>query len=153
MTHIHDNNLNKISECNLIHDIINPPKRTKNLNSHYSPNLHECMNNRRGKVKFKNFWILLDSGCSYTIVMWRLVEKLHLEKYAVMQWHTKAGNITTIIKVKVDFTLPALSATNVVTWKSHVDASAKGRYDMILGRYLLTQLRFLSHPTRSSHYH
>ena len=40
----------------------------------------------------------------------------------------------------MDFTLPTLSATNVVTWKCHVYESAKGRYDMILGRDILTSL-------------
>ena len=40
------------------------------------------------------------------IVMGRLVEKLHLEKYAMKKWHTQAGNIATNLKVKVDFTLP-----------------------------------------------
>ena len=55
-----------------------------------------------------------------------------------MQWHKQAGNITTNLKVEVDFTLPALSATNVVTWKYHVHESAKGRYYMILERDLLT---------------
>ena len=38
--------------------------------------------------------------------MGRLVEKLHPEKYAVMQWHMQAKNFTTNLKVKVDFTLP-----------------------------------------------
>ena len=57
-----------------------------------------------------------------------------------MQWNTKAGNITTNIKVKVDFTLPALSATDVVTWNFHVDESAKCRCGMILGRVILTEL-------------
>ena len=65
--------------------------------------------------------------------MRRLVEKLRLEKGAVMQWHTQAGNITTNIKVKLYFTLPTLSATNVLTWNCHVDDSAKGGYDMTLG--------------------
>ena len=53
---------------------------------------------------------------------------MHPEKDDLMQWHTLAGNITTNIKVKVDFTLPSLSATNAVTWKYHVDDSAKGRH-------------------------
>ena len=55
-----------------------------------------------------------------------------------MQWHTQSGNVTTYLKVKVDFTLPELSATNEVTCKWHLDYSAKGRYDIILGRYILT---------------
>ena len=50
------------------------------------------------------------------------------------------GKITTNIEVIVDFTLPALNATNTVTWKYHVYDSNKGRWDMILGKYLLTEL-------------
>ena len=56
----------------------------------------------------------------------------------MIQWHTQAGNINIIIKVGVDSTLLALSAANVVTRKWHVDEYAKGRYGIILGRYLLT---------------
>ena len=48
----------------------------------------------------------------------------------------QAGNITTNHNVKVDFTLLALSAPNVVMWKCNVDESAKGRQNMISGRYL-----------------
>ena len=58
-----------------------------------------------------------------------------------MQWHTQAGNIATNLKVEVYFNLPVLSAANHVTWKCHVDDSAKGRYDMILGRDILIELR------------
>ena len=47
MTHIHDKEVNKIAECNLIHDIINPSKNAKNVNSHYSPILHGCMNTKK----------------------------------------------------------------------------------------------------------
>ena len=57
-----------------------------------------------------------------------------------MQCHTQAGSITTNIKVKIEFTLPEISATEIVTWNCHVDESAKGGYDMILGRYLLRVL-------------
>ena len=65
MTRTHDEEVNIISECNLLHDIINPLKRAKNLNSNYSPILHGCMNTRKGKEEFKNFCILLGSGCSF----------------------------------------------------------------------------------------
>ena len=98
------------------------------------------MNNRHGRAKFKNFRNILDSGCISTNAMGRLVEKLHPEIFSMNHWHTQAGNITTNHKVKVDFTLPTLSATNDVMWKCHVDESTKGRYDMMLGRYLLTEL-------------
>ena len=111
MIHIHKKEVNKTSEYNLIHDIINNPKHAKNLNSHYYPIIHVCMNNRRGEAKFKNFQILLDSGFRYTILMGRIAVIICLEKYAVTQWHTQAGNITNNIKVKVDFALIELSAT------------------------------------------
>ena len=72
--------------------------------------------------------------------MGRLIKKLCPENDAPVQWNTQAGNITTDLKVKKYFTLPALSATNVVTWNFHVDEYAKVRYDMILGKYLITEL-------------
>ena len=55
MTRIQKNKVKNIAECNLQHDIINPTKRAKKLNRHYSPILHGCMNTRKGKAKFKNF--------------------------------------------------------------------------------------------------
>ena len=55
-------------------------------------------------------------------------------------WETQAGKFTTSKKVNVDFCIPKFSATNIVTWKCHVDDSTNGRYDMILGRDLLTAL-------------
>ena len=75
MTRIHNNEAKNIVECNLLHDIINHPKHAKNLNTHYSPILHGCMNTRKGKSQFENFRILLDSGCSSTILIENIVKK------------------------------------------------------------------------------
>ena len=72
--------------------------------------------------------------------MGMLVETFCLEKNALRQWHTQAENVTTNLKFKVDFTLPALSATNIVTWKCFVDYSTKGIYDMILGQDVFIEL-------------
>ena len=55
-------------------------------------------------------------------------------------WETQAGKFTTSKKADIDFFLPEFSATKIVTWKSHVDESTNGKYDMILGRDLLTAL-------------
>ena len=41
-----------------------------------------------------------------------LAQKLCPEKDDVMQWQAQARNITSNVKVNVDFTLPALSTTN-----------------------------------------
>ena len=72
--------------------------------------------------------------------MGRLVKKIYPKKNTVMQWHTKAGNITTNLKVELEFTWPAISAKNDVTRKCHVYESDKGSYNTILGRDLLTKL-------------
>ena len=61
MTRIHNNEVNNIAERNLLHDIINTPRRAKKLNSHYSPILHGFMNTRKDKAGFKRFFVLLDS--------------------------------------------------------------------------------------------
>ena len=71
---IHNYKVSNIAECNSIHDILNPSKLTKNINIHYPPILHECMNNCRVKVKFQNFQIIWGSGCSYTSVRIRLIK-------------------------------------------------------------------------------
>ena len=137
--HIYEKEVNKIVECNLLHGMINTSKRTKHINIHYSHILHGYMNTKKGIARLNSFQILLDGGCSSTIVMGRLVKKLNLDKNAVIQWHTQAGNITTNLEVKIYFTSPALIATNILTWKCHVDDSTKGRYDMILRQDLLME--------------
>ena len=85
MTRIHNKELNKLSEYDLLHDMINPPKLAKNLDIHYSTILHVCMKTIKVKVKFKNFRILLGSGCSSAILMVSLVKTVHPEKYDVIQ--------------------------------------------------------------------
>ena len=55
-----------------------------------------------------------------------------------MQRQTKAGKITTNLKVIIYFNLPELSATKIVMWNCHVNDFADGRYDMILDGNLLT---------------
>ena len=96
------------------------------------------MNTREDRAKLKKLLIILESEFCPTILMGRLVGKIHPETDSVMQWYMQAGNITTTIKFKVYFTLPALSATHVVTCKCHVDDFAKGIYNMILGQDILT---------------
>ena len=83
MIHIHDKEVNKISEFNLIHDMINPPKCAKILNIYYHPIIHIFMNTRKGRAKFKNFQTILDSGCSSIILTVRIVENLVLKN---MMW-------------------------------------------------------------------
>ena len=52
---MNDIEVKNIAEFNLLHDIINHPKRAKNINIHYSPIMYGFMNTRKGRAKFKNF--------------------------------------------------------------------------------------------------
>ena len=52
----------------------------------------------------------------------------------------QAGNITTNSNVRMEFNLPELIAKKTMTINCHVNDSAKGIYDIILGRDLLTEL-------------
>ena len=67
-------------------------------------------------------------------------KKLIPKEENVIKWHRQAVSIATNIRVKIDSTLPELIATKIVTWNYHVYDSSKGRYDIILGRYILTDL-------------
>ena len=51
MKSIHDNDVNDISEYNLIYDTLNHNKHNKNMNSNHSHIIHRCMNTHRGKAK------------------------------------------------------------------------------------------------------
>ena len=133
MTLIHDKNVNKIAEWNLLHDIIYPTKRANILNRYYSPIINLCMHTQKGRAKFHNFLILLDSGYSSTIDMGRLIKNFILREDVVMQWHTQAGSINTNLKVNIYLNLPETSATAIMTWNFHVDDLGKDRYYMILG--------------------
>ena len=57
-----------------------------------------------------------------------------------MQCHLQAVNLTTNMKVKIYFTSPAFIATKTVTWEYHMGGLDKGILNMVLGRYLLTEL-------------
>ena len=41
------------------------------------------MNTRKGKMKFKNFRIIFDSGCGPTVVIGRLIKNLTPKQYAM----------------------------------------------------------------------
>ena len=54
MNFIHDNEVNKIDEFNLLNYILNPYKHTKDINIHYYTILHGCINTNKGISKFNN---------------------------------------------------------------------------------------------------
>ena len=128
-------------ECNVISNLLNTMKREKSKNSNHSPKIQGCINTRSGTSKFGLFWILLGSGSSSTIVIGKLTSKIKGKNSSeTTTWETQAGKSTTSKKTNIDFCLPEFSATKILSWKFHVDNKNKSRYDMILGRDLLTAL-------------
>ena len=87
ITCIHEKELNKIAEFNLLHDILNPSKLSKNSYIYDSLILHGCTNTQKGRAKFKNFRIILYSECSYMILMIRMIIKIIPKSEDFMQWH------------------------------------------------------------------
>ena len=55
MNCIHNNEVNNIDECNLLHAILNTSIRTKNISIYDYLFLHICMNTCRGRENFKDF--------------------------------------------------------------------------------------------------
>ena len=53
---------------------------------------------------------------------------------------TQSGHFTKNSMVKIELSLPVLCVTKIVTWKCIVGDSTTGRYDMIIGRDILTKL-------------
>ena len=98
------------------------------------------MNTHSGREKFRNFQIILNIGRSSTILMDNLTSKLKQKETTMNRWETQSRKFTTSTKANIYFCLPSLNATKIVTWKYHVDDPTKVRYDMILGRDLLTAL-------------
>ena len=58
--------------------------------------------------------------------------------------HTQAGNTTNNLKVKINFTLPELTAKTIMTWNFYLNYYTKGRYDNILRRDILTAICYKS---------
>jgi hypothetical protein len=87
--------------------------------------------------------VLFDTGCSSTLIHYKLVNKLKKTKAPPTNWSTKAGNFKTNQKVKVKFMLPAFQENRDIEWTCYVDESDDNlsRYDMIIGRDLVQELK------------
>ena len=74
------------------------------------------------------------------IVMVRLIKAYSLRRLCGCSGTHKQVVLTTNITVKIDFILPELNVKTIMAWNFHVEDSAKVRYDMILGLYIITTL-------------
>ena len=100
---------------------------------------------RKGGRKAKDLQrirVLLDSGCSGTLVNRSFVKKLAKTTTSKSNWTTKAGSFSTNRKVTCAFTMPEFDQGKDITWDMYVDESdyRLNSYDMIIGRDLLHEL-------------
>ena len=76
------------------------------------------MNVCLGIPGYRIFRILLDSGCSSVVVNGQMTQTLR-NKYTPAtstEWSTQGGNFTAILMANIEFSLPDLSATKIMTW-------------------------------------
>ena len=88
-------------DCNVISNPLGSTKCTKIKMSHYSLILQGCMNTCSGRVKFRDFIILLDSGRSSTIVMGKLKAKFKQKETTITLGESQAGKFFTSNKMNV----------------------------------------------------
>ena len=83
--------------------------------------------------------VLLDSGCSATIINSKFTEKLRVKRNDNTKWSTQAGNFETSKLCKIQFTLPEFHQTKIVEWNAHVNETTNpnSHYDIIIGRDLM----------------
>ena len=92
------------------------------------------------KVKVNGLFVLLDRGCSDSIIKYNFVKHLkHKFKKNSIEYEVAGGDFNTTKEVKVRFTLPDFLESKIVTHKFLVDDSTDDGigYDAIIGRYLL----------------
>jgi hypothetical protein len=103
------------------------------------------LESRKGSQKsrdLKRMRVLLDSGCSATLINHSLIGKLKTTKVKETKWTTKSGSFKTDKKCKVTFTLPAFHEHRKINWNCYVDNSDPGtcNYDLIIGRDLMHEI-------------
>jgi hypothetical protein len=98
-----------------------------------------------GEIHAKTPKVLIDTGCSKSIINKRVVPQDTLKKKQTKEtvWNTNGGSFLTNYSVPITFTLPEFASSKSVTWDMFVDEiDDKNRpYDMIIGRDLQKVLK------------
>ena len=126
-------------EQTAIAQIERPNKKQRMLDA--TPITFGEINTRIGKDKQKQkIKILLDSGGSGTIVKHDFVKNLRIKYDQQTTWTTTAGNFETKGRCKIELKLPEFQPHTIINKSVHVTKN-KMRYDMIIGRDLLREMK------------
>ena len=132
----------RIIQCNANIKLQRPPKKLIK-NEHTTPVLYGTVLSRKGTGQQTFIKILLDSGTSSSIVCGSFTKKLRMKQRVSNTWSTKGGTFNTNYVAKCQITLPEMDKNKLITWDCHVDdRTVNSRYDMIMGRDLLRELKF-----------
>ena len=88
----------------------------------------------------KNIYILLDTGCSNTIISKNYLNLCKSVKKSKSRYSTAVGEYKTSIHGTVKFKLPEFSNSKEITWDMDIGDLGVLEYDMIIGRDLLKSL-------------
>ena len=117
-----------------------PPAKRAKITNELVPVVFAILNTRLGKESTKRISVLLDSGASSSVIHKDLVRKLRMTKTSPTMWNTAAGPLNTSERVDIEFALPELSPSATIKATVHVHPAKITRYDMIIGRDMLTEL-------------
>ena len=106
----------------------------------YVPILTGVIQIKSGTPKGKLMRILLDSGASTSIITKPFVKKLRVRSDTQTKWSVAGGKLTTNERCKIHLQLPDLSPSLSIVKEVHVTDKVSNRYDMIMGRDLLSEL-------------
>ena len=118
-----------------------PKKKRKVERAKLSPILQVLLQVKLGTPKGKRIRALCDSGASTSLLTRKFAQKLRVKKDNTTVWETGGGNITTTERCKIHFQLPQISPSMSIVTDVHITESLGSRYDMILGRDMLRELK------------
>jgi hypothetical protein len=99
--------------------------------------------NLTGSPPVKLTWVLIDTGCSKTLIKKQYVPNglSNAKKAMPITWSTNGGKFNTRYEVPLTIILPEFSSSMEVQWSCAIDENPDSTYDMILGRDLQSALR------------
>jgi hypothetical protein len=132
-----------VSECYNLSDLRQPPTK-KSKTQHFAPITTAVLGTHLGKSSIHKLRVLFNSGSSGSIIVAKFVKNLHIENDTKTEWLTKGGTFHTSGKCMTNFILNECYESKVIERILHVDkTSGPHRYDMIIGRDLMSQLRII----------
>lgn len=95
---------------------------------------------KKRTIKHEGIRVLLDSGCSHSIIKAKYADK-HTQTKTKHAYATGSGMLKIKYESKIHFVLPEFSDKKIIHWKFSLTESKDLGYDMIVGRDLMIELK------------